>query len=174
MRTLLIGSGALALILAISNVLVQYPINEWVTYAAFSYPLTLLVVDICNRLKGAALAYRIVLVGFVCGMILSYLFSTPRIATASVITFLIIQLLNVYVFNRLRHRQWWQAPLISSSLASTIDSFLFFGLAFALTTMPWVTLALGDLIVKLATVLLVLPLYRIISLYLLHLTKQPA
>ena len=172
MMPLLLGAGALALVLAVSNVLVQYPINDWVTYGAFSYPLSLLVVDICNRLKGAAFAYRIVLIGFVCGMILSYVFSTPRIATASVVTFLIIQSLNVYVFDRLRNRQWWQAPLISSSLSSSVDSFLFFSLAFLLTPVPWFTLALGDLIVKLITVLSVLPLYRLLSVFFVKFLKH--
>ena len=167
MRELVLGSTALAIVLAISNVLVQYPINQWVTYGAFSYPFTLLVVDICNRIKGAAFAYRIVLIGFVFGMILSYLFSTPRIATASVITFLVIQLLNVYIFDRLRERKWWQAPAISSSLASIVDSFMFFSLAFVMTGLPWMTLALGDLMVKLVTVLFVLPIYRLLSLSLL-------
>lgn len=167
MKALALGATALALVLAISNVLVQYPINQWVTYAAFSYPFTLVIVDICNRVKGAAFAYRIVLIGFVCGMILSYLFSAPRIATASVITFLVIQLLNVRIFDRLRERQWWQAPAISSSLASVVDSFMFFALAFAMTGSPWVTLALGDLLVKLLTVLFALPIYRFFSLSLL-------
>jgi hypothetical protein len=137
-------------VVTISNVLVQFAINEWLTWAAFTYPVSFLVTDLSNRKFGPALARRVVYSGFAVAVVLSAMLASPRIAFASGTAFLAAQLLDVYVFDRLRRRTWWQPPLLSSLLASALDTALFFSIAFAGTDVPWVTLAMGDLAVKVA------------------------
>jgi uncharacterized PurR-regulated membrane protein YhhQ (DUF165 family) len=150
MKGLAVAVAAMAAIVAASNYFVQFPINDWLTWGAFTYPVSFLVTDLTNRTYGPARARRVVYVGFGLAVILSIWLATPRIALASGTAFLAAQLADVYIFNRLRRLPWWQAPLISSVLASTLDTALFFSLAFAGLGLPWVTWALGDLGVKIA------------------------
>jgi uncharacterized PurR-regulated membrane protein YhhQ (DUF165 family) len=148
-----IGVTAMILVVTCSNVAVQYPINDWLTWGAFTYPVSFLVNDLTNRNLGPAVARRVVYAGFVLGVVLSFYFAGWRIAFASGSAFLVAQLLDVQIFDRLRRSAWWRAPLLSSTLASLIDTALFFGLAFAGTGLPWVTWAIGDYGVKLAMAL---------------------
>ncbi len=154
---LALGITAMALIVTVANVAVQYPINEWLTWGAFTYPVSFLVTDLCNRAMGARNARRVVYAGFVFAVALSAVFATPRIAIASGTAFLFAQVLDVQIFDRLRRSErWWAPPLVSSSIASALDTALFFSIAFAGTPVPWVTLALGDYLVKLGLALLML------------------
>lgn len=155
-----IGVAAMSALVATSNVLVQYPINDWLTWAAFTYPACFLVTDLTNRALGPVAARRVVYVGFALGVVLSVSLATWRIGLASGTAFLVAQLLDVRIFDRLRQAAWWRAPLVSSSLASALDTALFFSLAFAGTGVPWVTLALGDFVVKLAMALAMLLPFR--------------
>jgi len=159
-RGLLLGILAMAILVTASNVLVQYPINDYLTWGAFTYPVCFLVTDLCTRTLGAEKARRVVLVGFAIAVLLSLVFATPRIALASGAAFLSAQLLDVAIFDRLRRAAWWLAPLTSSLLASALDTALFFSLAFAGTEVPWVTLAIGDYLVKLAIALAMLIPFR--------------
>ena len=145
---LILPIAAMSIIVAVSNYAVQFPINDWLTWGALTYPVTFLVTDLTNRAFGAAATRRVVYVGFTLAVILSIWLATPRIALASGSAFLIAQLSDVFVFDRLRNRPWWQAPLGSSAIASTIDTTLFFSLAFVGTGVPWQTLAMGDLVAK--------------------------
>lgn len=155
------GVLAMAVIVAASNVLVQYPINDWLTWGAFTYPVAFLVTDLTNRALGPQKARQVVFVGFALAVVLSILLATPRIALASGTAFLIAQLLDVSIFDRLRRTgSWWTAPLVSSSVASAVDTALFFSIAFAGTAVPWVTLGLGDYAVKLALALSMLVPFR--------------
>ena len=147
-RGLILGVAAMTLIVAASNLLVQYPINDWLTWGAFTYPVSFLVNDLTNRHLGPGRARRVVYAGFAVGVLLSVMLSTPRIAAASGLAFLSAQLLDVSIFNRLRQGAWWRAPLVSSVVASVLDTALFFSLAFAGTGLPWTTWAAGDLAVK--------------------------
>lgn len=154
---LALGIAAMAFIVTAANVAVQYPINDWLTWGAFAYPVSFLVTDLCNRAMGARNARRVVYAGFVIAVALSVGFATPRIALASGTAFLLAQVLDVQIFDGLRrHRLWWAPPLVSSSIASALDTALFFSIAFAGTPVPWVTLALGDYAVKLALALAML------------------
>ena len=148
-----IGVTAMIVVVTGSNVAVQYPINDWLTWGAFTYPVSFLVTDLTNRNMGPAVARRVVYVGFVLGVVTSFYFAGGRIALASGSAFLVAQLLDVQIFDRLRRAVWWRAPFVSSTLASVIDTALFFGLAFAGTGLPWVTWAIGDYGVKLAMAL---------------------
>lgn len=140
-RSLLVATGAMALVVVASNVLVQHPVAarlgpvdlaDLLTYGAFTYPAAFLVTDLTNRRFGAAAARRVVLAGFLVAVVLSVVLSTPRIALASASAFLVGQLLDVTVFDRLRRvRAWWQAPLLSSLVGSAVDTAIFFTLAFA-------------------------------------------
>ena len=168
-RGLALGIAAMAVVVTASNVLVQYPINDWLTWGALSYPFAFLVTDLTNRRFGPRSARRVVLVGFACAVVLSAWFATPRIAAASGGAFLIAQLADVQVFDRLRNAKWWQAPLVSSALGSILDTALFFSLAFASTGLPWVTWALGDLGVKAGFALVLLIPFRL----LLDATRPP-
>ncbi len=158
---IVIGVIAMTVVVAGSNFLVQFAINDWLTWAAFTYPISFLVTDLCNRSLGPAAARRVVYVGFLIAVILSLWLANERIAIASGTAFLVAQLLDVQVFDRLRRATWWKAPLISSGLASIVDTALFFSLAFAGTEVPWVTLALGDLVVKFAMASSLLLPYRL-------------
>jgi len=162
MPSILPGIAAMTVIVAASNVLVQFPINDWLTWGALTYPVAFLVTDLTNRCLGAQSARRVVLVGFVFAVMLSVVLATPRIAIASGSAFLAAQLLDIHVFNRLREARWWLAPLLSSMAGSVVDTALFFGLAFAGTGTPWMTWAVGDLGVKLAVALLMLVPFRLL------------
>lgn len=164
MKTLLPAIAAMMLVVASSNYLVQFPflwLGDYLTYGAFTYPFAFLVTDLTNRFLGPARARQVVYAGFMLGVLLSVYMATPRIALASGSAFLTGQLLDITVFNRLRALSWWKAPLFAAALGSVIDTALFFSLAFAGTDMPWLTLAAGDLCVKLAMALLLLAPFRL-------------
>jgi len=151
-----------------SNYLVQFPINyyglsEILTYGAFSYPVAFLITDLANRFYGKFIARKIVYIGFFIGIIFTLLFSTDfadlisvRIAIGSGVAFITAQLLDIQIFDRLRKKEWFIAPLTSSFIGSTVDTFLFFSISFYGTGVPWITLSLGDLAVKLFVSLLML------------------
>jgi len=157
-----------------SNYLVQFPINyyglnEILTYGAFSYPIAFLITDLANRSYGKGVARKIVYFGFVLGIGFTVLFSTDfadfisiRIAIGSGIAFLTAQLLDVQIFDRLRKKEWFVAPLTSSMIGSTIDTFLFFSISFYGTGVPWLSLSLGDLIVKVIVALIMLIPFRLL------------
>ena len=157
-----------------SNYLVQFPVNYYglnqiLTYGAFSYPVAFLITDLANRSYGKIVARKIVYFGFVLGIGFTVLFSTDfadlisiRIAIGSGIAFLTAQLLDVQIFDRLRKKEWFVAPLTSSIIGSTIDTFLFFSISFYGTGVPWVTLSLGDLIVKVIVALIMLIPFRLL------------
>ena len=157
-----------------SNFLVQFPVNhlglnEILTYGAFSYPVAFLITDLGNRAYGKINARKIVYLGFLIGIIFTLFFSTNfsdlisiRIAIGSGSAFLVAQLLDVQIFDKLRKNSWYVAPLISSSIGSIVDTFLFFSIAFVGTVVPWVTLSLGDLAVKLFVALVMLVPFRLL------------
>ena len=157
-----------------SNYLVQFPINyyglsEILTYGAFSYPVAFLITDLANRFYGKFVARKIVYIGFFIGIIFTLLFSTDfadyisiRIAIGSGIAFLAAQLLDVQIFDKLRKKEWFIAPLTSSMIGSTVDTFLFFSISFYATGVPWVTLSLGDLTVKILVALIMLIPFRLL------------
>jgi uncharacterized PurR-regulated membrane protein YhhQ (DUF165 family) len=159
-RQILPPALAMSAIVLISNLLVQYPINPWLTWGAFSYPVAYFVTDVCNRTSGPALARRVAWVGFAVGLILSATLAPVRIALASGAAFIVSQLLDVAVFNRLRRQSWWKAPLFGSGAASIVDTSIFFSIAFAGSHIAWLPLAAGDLGVKLFMALALLPPYR--------------
>jgi queuosine precursor transporter len=146
----------MAVVVTASNVLVQYPINDWLTWGAITYPFAFLVTDLTNRRSGPAPARTVVYSGFVLAVGLSSYFSTVRIALASGSAFLTAQLTDVFVFNRLRAVGWWKPPLVSSCVASTLDTILFFAIAFGGTGLPWHTWAIGDFAVKLGMAVVML------------------
>jgi len=155
---LLIGVIAMAIVVTASNILVEIPINDWLTWGALSYPFAFLVTDLTNRALGPARAHLVVLVGFVAAVAMSLWLADTRIAIASGSAFLSAHLLDVFIFDKLRRTSWWKAPLISSLIASSLDTVIFFSLAFAGTGLPWVTWALGDYGIKLAMIaVLILP-----------------
>ncbi len=147
----LLATFAMMGVVAASNYLVQFPIapfEDWLTYGALSYPFAFLVTDLSNRRLGPDTAKKVVYMGFLLAVVLSLWLAPWRIALASGTAFLLGQLLDVWVFTRLKQGSWWRAPLISSGIASVVDTGLFFGLAFAGEDLPWVTWAIGDLFVK--------------------------
>ena len=157
-----------------SNYLVQFPINyyglsEILTYGAFSYPVAFLITDLANRFYGKFVARKIVYIGFFIGIIFTLLFSTNfadlisiRIAIGSGVAFITAQLLDIQIFDRLRKKEWFIAPLTSSFIGSTVDTFLFFSISFYATGVPWITLSLGDLAVKLFVSLVMLIPFKIL------------
>ena len=157
-----------------SNYLVQFPINyyglsEILTYGAFSYPVAFLITDLANRFYGKIIARKIVYIGFAIGVSFTLLFSTDfadlisvRIAIGSGVAFITAQLLDIQIFDRLRKKEWFIAPLTSSFIGSTVDTFLFFSIAFYATGVPWITLSLGDLAVKLFVSLVMLIPFKIL------------
>lgn len=155
--------AAMVVVVSGSNVLVQFMINDWLTLAAFTYPVSFLVTDLTNRRLGPAAARRVVYAGFAVAVVLSALLATPRIAVASATAFLVAQLLDIAVFDRLRNRAWWMPPLVSSLLGSALDSIVFFALAFLGTGVPWITLGLGDFAIKVAMAILLLIPFRGLS-----------
>jgi uncharacterized PurR-regulated membrane protein YhhQ (DUF165 family) len=127
-------------IVVASNFLVQFPLEgtlaginlaDLLTFGAFTYPVAFLVTDLTNRQFGPTAARKVVFVGFIAGVILSVLLATPRIAIASGSAFLVGQLLDITVFNRLRRQSWWKAPLMGSVIGSVLDTVIFFSLSFA-------------------------------------------
>ena len=155
--------GAMVLIVASANYLVQFPVSDWLTWGALTYPVSYFVTDLCNRWYGPERARRVVYVGFVLAVILSIVLASPRIAMASGTAFLVSQLMDIAIFHRMRQQRWWHAPLVSSILGSLVDTALFFSLAFYGTDMPWVTLAVGDYAVKVAIALIMLLPYRVLA-----------
>lgn len=151
---------AMAVVIVLSNWLVQYPINDWLTWGAFSYPLVFLVTDLTNRALGPQAARRVAFIGFAVAVVVSFALAPWRIAVASGVAFLLAQLLDISVFNRWRQMTWWKAPLIGSMVASVIDTAVFFAIAFAGTEMNWLQLTAGDLAVKFAMAVLLLAPYR--------------
>lgn len=143
-----IAIAAMIAIVAGSNLAVQYPINDWLTFGAFTYPLAFLVTDLTNRRLGPRQARKVAYAGFALAVLLSIGLAGWRIALASGTAFLSAQLLDILVFDRLRRLPWWQAPLVSSGVASIWDTAVFFSLAFAATGLPWLTWAIGDLAAK--------------------------
>ena len=162
-----------AVVLA-SNYLVQFPIKyygleEILTYGAFSYPIAFLITDLANRSFGKIVARKIVYIGFAIGISFTLLFSTNftdlisiRIAIGSGTAFLVAQLLDVQIFDKLRKKEWFVAPLTSSLIGSTIDTFIFFSISFYGTGIPWITLSLGDLSVKIFVALMMLIPFRLL------------
>ena len=173
-KSFLLLSFLMGVVVLSSNYLVQFPINyyglnEILTYGAFSYPIAFLITDLANRSYGKIVARKIVYFGFVLGIGFTVLFSTDfadfisiRIAIGSGVAFLTAQLLDVQIFDRLRKKEWFVAPLTSSIIGSTIDTFLFFSISFYGTGVPWVTLSLGDLIVKVIIALIMLIPFRLL------------
>ena len=157
-----------------SNYLVQFPfpyygLNEILTYGAFSYPIAFLITDLANRSFGKIIARKIVYIGFLIGICFTLIFSTNfadmislRIAIGSGTAFLIAQLIDVQIFDKLRKREWFIAPLTSSIIGSTIDTFIFFSISFYGTGVPWLTLSLGDLTVKILVALIMLVPFRML------------
>jgi uncharacterized integral membrane protein (TIGR00697 family) len=166
----------MGLIVVASNYLVQFPIqylglSEILTYGAFSYPITFLITDLANRAYGKIVARKIVYIGFFIGVALTLFVSTNfsdiisiRIAIGSGVAFFIAQNLDIKIFDLLRKKTWYIAPLISSVLGSILDTFLFFAVAFYATQVSWVTLALGDFAVKMFIALLMLVPFRLFLL----------
>ena len=172
-RLFLTLSFLMGVVVLSSNYLVQFPINyyglnEILTYGAFSYPIAFLVTDLANRVYGKIIARKIVYIGFIIGISSTLLFSTNfsdlislRIAIGSGTAFIVAQLLDVQIFDQLRRKKWFIAPLVSSCVGSIVDTFLFFSISFYGTNMPWITLSLGDLLVKILVSLLMLIPFRL-------------
>lgn len=150
----------MAFVVVLSNWAVQFPINDWLTWGAFTYPVVFLVTDLTNRALGPVVARRVAWAGFAVAVIASLALAPWRIALASGTAFIVAQWLDISAFNRLRQMSWWQAPLIGSAIASVIDTALFFFIAFYGSDMDWLMLAAGDLGVKLAMAVLLLAPYR--------------
>jgi len=157
---------AMAVIILASNILVEIPITEWLVWGTLTYPFAFLITDLTNRTFGASAARRVIYAGFVIGVIASLLLASPRIALASGAAFLVAQLCDVSIFNRLRNiggTRWWVAPLTSSVISTVLDTFLFFALAFVATGENWIPWATTDLGVKWLVALVALIPYRLLS-----------
>lgn len=173
-KLFLLLSLIMGVVVLASNYLVQFPINyygleELLTYGAFSYPIAFLITDLANRSFGKIVARKIVYIGFTIGILFTLIFSTNftdlisiRIAIGSGTAFIIAQLLDVQIFDQLRKRKWYIAPLTSSLIGSTVDTFLFFSISFYGTGIPWITLSLGDLTVKIFVALVMLIPFRLL------------
>ena len=173
-RSLLSLSFFMGVVVLSSNFLVQFPINyyglnEILTYGAFSYPIAFLITDLANRSYGKFVARKVVYLGFIIGISFTLFFSTNysdlislRIAVGSGSAFLIAQLIDIQIFDRLRKNKWFVAPLASSIFGSVVDTFLFFSISFAGTGVPWLSLSLGDLGVKLFVALAMLIPFRLL------------
>lgn len=196
-KSLIPGVIAMGAIVLASNILVQFLFGQWLTWGAFTYPFAFLVTDLTNRLQGAAAARRVVLAGFVVGVACSFIGAqivgefgplvTMRVAVASGLAFLTAQLVDIAVFNRLRAGSWWRAPLVSTLFGASLDTAIFFTIAFSASltflepandvswageVLPllgfgpfvplWVSLATADWLVKLALALVALVPFRLI------------
>ena len=174
LKPLMILAFFIAIFVTSSNFLVQYPINffgmeEFLTYGAITYPVTFLITDLSNRRYGKLTARKIVYMGFILGILLTLFFSTNfsdlisiRIAIGSGTAFLFAQLLDVQIFDKLRYKIWFAAPFTSSLIGSLVDTFLFFSIAFYGTGINWITLGIGDFIVKVLMALTMLIPFRIL------------
>ena len=173
-KQLLLLSVFMGVVVLASNYLVQFPIKYYglegiLTYGAFSYPIAFLITDLTNRSYGKLVARKIVYIGFVIGIAFTLFFSTNfsdlisvRIAIGSGIAFLVSQLFDVKIFDQLRKKKWFVAPLMSSFIGSIVDTFLFFSISFYGTGIPWVTLSFGDLAVKILVALTMLIPFRLL------------
>ncbi len=173
-KILVLMALLMASVVALSNYLVQFPIKYFslenlLTYGAFSYPVAFLITDLSNRRYGKEVAKRIVYLGFALGVFLTLYFSTNysdlisiRIAIGSGAAFLTAQLIDVHIFDRLRKKIWFMAPLISSLIGSIVDTFLFFSISFYGTDINWITLSFGDLFVKISVALSMLIPFRLL------------
>ena len=173
-KQLLLLSVFMGVVVLASNYLVQFPIQYYglegiLTYGAFSYTIAFLITDLTNRSYGKLIARKIVYIGFVIGIAFTLFFSTNfsdlisvRIAIGSGIAFLVAQLLDVKIFDQLRKKKWFVAPLASSFVGSIVDTFLFFSISFYGTGIPWVTLSFGDLTVKILVALTMLIPFRLL------------
>ena len=173
-KLFLLLSFFMGVVVLASNYLVQFPIKYYglekiLTYGAFSYPIAFLITDLANRSYGKVVARKIVYIGFAIGISFTLLFSTNfadlisvRIAIGSGTAFLVAQLLDVQIFDQLRKKKWFVAPLTSSFIGSTVDTFLFFSISFYATGIPWFTLSLGDLTVKVFIALIMLIPFRLL------------
>ena len=167
-------SFLMGLVVLSSNYLVQFPVKYYglqdiLTYGAFTYPIAFLITDLANRSYGKQIARKIVYFGFVVGISFTLFFSTNfsdlisvRIAIGSGTAFILAQLLDVQIFDKLREKSWYVAPLSSSIIGSTVDTFLFFSISFYATGVPWFTLSLGDLAIKLFVTLVMLIPFRLL------------
>ena len=173
-KLFLLLSFFMGVVVLSSNYLVQFPIKfygleEILTYGAFTYPIAFLITDLANRSYGKFIARKIVYIGFAIGVSFTLLFSTNftdlisvRIAIGSGTAFLVAQLIDVQIFDKLRKKSWFVAPLTSSFIGSTVDTFLFFSISFYGTGIPWITLSLGDLMVKIFVALIMLIPFRLL------------
>ena len=173
-KVFLLLSFTMGVVVLTSNYLVQFPIkhyglDEILTYGAFSYPIAFLITDLANRSYGKIIARKIVYFGFTIGVSFTLLFSTNftdlisvRIAIGSGTAFLIAQLLDVQIFDNLRKKDWFIAPLVSSIFGSAVDTLLFFSISFYGTGVPWITLSFGDLLVKIFVALMMLIPFRML------------
>ena len=173
-KLLLLLSVLMGVVVLSSNYLVQFPIKHYgleeiLTYGAFSYPVAFLITDLVNRSYGKLVARKIVYIGFVIGIAFTLFFSTNfsdlisvRIAIGSGTAFIVAQLLDVKIFDKLRKKQWFVAPLTSSFIGSIVDTFLFFSISFYGTGISWVTLSFGDLVVKILVALIMLIPFRLL------------
>ena len=173
-KQLLLLSVLMGVVVLASNYLVQFPIKYYglegiLTYGAFIYPIAFLITDLTNRSYGKLVARKIVYIGFVIGIAFTLFFSTNfsdlisvRIAIGSGIAFLVAQLFDIKIFDQLRKKKWFVAPLMSSFIGSIVDTFLFFSISFYGTGIPWVTLSFGDLAVKILVALTMLIPFRLL------------
>ena len=173
-KLLLLLSVLIGMVVLLSNYLVQFPIKyynleEILTYGAFTYPIAFLITDLANRSYGKLVARKIVYIGFVIGISFTLFFTTSfsdlisiRIAIGSGTAFMVAQLLDVKIFDQLRKKQWFVAPLTSSFIGSIVDTFLFFSISFYGTGIPWITLSFGDLAVKILVTLIMLIPFRLL------------
>ncbi|MEY4139617.1 MAG: hypothetical protein RLZZ371_1799 [Pseudomonadota bacterium] len=152
---------AMLLVIVSANYLVQFPINDWLTWGAFTFPIAFLVTDLTNRAVGAPAARRVAWAGFAIAVLVSLAVAPWRIAVASGMAFIVGQLLDIVAFNKLRAMSWWKAPLFGSAVASVVDTGLFFFLAFVGSDMNWLTLAAGDLGIKWLMAAVLLAPYRV-------------
>tara|TARA_B100000315_G_scaffold252016_1_gene287909 strand:- start:421 stop:1008 length:588 start_codon:yes stop_codon:yes gene_type:complete len=183
-KLLFILAFLMALAVVLSNYLVQFPVHymgfqDLLTYGAFSYPIAFLITDLSNRRYGKNTAKKIVFFGFILGAILTFYFSTNysdlisiRIAFGSGIAFLVAQLIDVNIFDRLRKKIWYIAPLASSLIGSSIDTFLFFSISFYGTEVNWITLSFGDLFVKIFVALMMLIPFRFLLSHIQEITTM--
>ena len=173
-RLLLLLPVLMGVVVLSSNYLVQFPIKyygleEILTYGAFTYPIAFLITDLANRSYGKLAARKIVYIGFIIGISFTLFFTTNfsnlisvRIAIGSGTAFIVSQLLDVQIFDKLREKEWFVAPLTSSFIGSVVDTFLFFSISFYGTGIAWVTLSVGDLTVKIFVALLMLIPFRLL------------
>ena len=173
-RLLLLLPVLMGVVVLSSNYLVQFPIKyygleEILTYGAFTYPIAFLITDLANRSYGKLVARKIVYIGFIIGISFTLFFTTNfsnlisvRIAIGSGTAFIVSQLLDVQIFDKLREKEWFVAPLTSSFIGSVVDTFLFFSISFYGTGIAWVTLSVGDLAVKIFVTLLMLIPFRLL------------